>query len=54
MLKDSSGIIKPFAMGKKGHTFPMFGFFFLFNGISTILGYLMPYPFFLKNSSGTN
>ena len=28
-------------------------FFFLFNGISTFVGYLMPELFFLKNSSGT-
>ena len=26
---------------------------FLINGISTFVGYLMPKPFFLKNSSGT-
>ena len=25
----------------------------LFNGISTFVGYLMPKPFFEKNSSGT-
>ena len=25
----------------------------LFNGISTLVGYLMPKPFFEKNSSGT-
>ena len=25
----------------------------LFNGISTFVGYLMPKPFFQKNSSGT-
>ena len=31
----------------------MFGLVSLFNGISTILGYLMPKPFSQKNSSGT-
>ena len=31
----------------------MFGLVSLFNGISTFVGYLMPKPFFKKNSSGT-
>ena len=30
-----------------------FGLVSLFNGISTFVGYLMPKPFFRKNSSGT-
>ena len=30
-----------------------FGLVSLFNGISTVVGYLMPKPSFLKNSSGT-
>ena len=30
-----------------------FGLVYLFNGISTFVGYLMPKPFSLKNSSGT-
>ena len=31
----------------------LFGLAFLFNGISTIVGYLMPKLFPLENSSGT-
>ena len=40
-------------MSSKSWLFYEFGFFG-FNGISTFLGYLMPNPFFLKNSSGTS
>ena len=31
----------------------MIGLVSLFDGISTFVGYLMPKPFFKKNSSGT-
>ena len=44
----------------KGYLLPLFFLFFsasflvsLFNGISTFVGYLIPKPFFEKNSSGT-
>ena len=30
-----------------------FGFIYLFNHMSTFVGYLMPKPFFYKNCSGT-
>ena len=38
---------------KNLHEILRFGLVSLFNGISTVVGYLMPKPFSWKNSSGT-
>ena len=42
---------KPNKIGKDAHSCKYL--VFLFNGISTFLGYLMPKPFSLKKSNGT-
>ena len=46
---ENKGIVN----GQKLNIFKSVGLVSLFNGISTILGYLMPKPFSEKNSSGT-